>query len=190
MSDDNLEIIKKTLQASLEIIFFFEKQNMKKILLLSFVFHLSVNKSEAQTNPKYQSIQIRPDSVVYKMAFITLKIKKIADTFDITLSNTKVVEGWVKPERLLNTSGLQTGDLLCFITNNKYTQKDTILIKQPLNIRYEYPSDNGLIGVKTVILNETEVTLRTGYNPAMKFIQIEAVMASEKTKHIVTLPLK
>jgi hypothetical protein len=160
---------------------------MKKSWLFFFTGILLVAFTSAQSIPSSGKIPAAEDSAQLKTALIILKIIKQGSLYDVTVSSIRIVDGPAK-QQLNKSSNWQQGDLLCFLTNNKQKILDTILIKQPLNRRYEYPGENGVIGSKTVELNETSVLIRCPYQPATASLQIDAVTANNKSKYILTLP--
>lgn len=82
-------------------------------------------------------------------------------------------------------------DLVGFILNDQEQILDTLLIQQPLKVRYEYPDENiETLGRTTIDLTKNDVLIRFPYTNSMKFIRIYKVDGRKQLKLIDTLSLE
>ena len=162
---------------------------MKKILLASFICFFVIKISMAQSGSEINGSQNYRDTSTDKTLLVTLKIRKASSGITVTLVDKKIVAGTLKQFNNFTAANLKQDDLLFIISNGNHAAIDTFLLSQPLTRRYEYPGDNGVIGTKTVQLDETEIVVRSKYNPAMKYAEVETSGIEKKSTRIATLPL-
>lgn len=83
----------------------------------------------------------------------------------------------------------QAGDILCRILNRDLQILDSILIKNPLHVRTEFPDENGVIGATVLHYTEQELLLRFNYTAEMKHLLFSRFDSDAETIEIATLPL-
>jgi hypothetical protein len=133
-----------------------------------------------------QTVQENKPEADARFVLATLRIeKKGTGLYDIKLLKSVLLNGHYKN----NEPGRSAGDFICTVTNDQNIPLQKILIKDPLNIRYEYPDEEGRIGVKTVQKSEGEVLLRFNYIEGMKFLSIGKLDENGILTPVTTLPL-
>ena len=80
-------------------------------------------------------------------------------------------------------------DVVCFILDEHETILDTLILRHPLRVRYEYPTDDQFIGSITVDETETEVLLRFPYDEEMKFMRVTKVNHNRQLDVLSLFPL-
>lgn len=152
---------------------------MKKIIFF-VLFCLSVATTEAQTGNK----EPKPHGTI----FITLKISKTGEDYNVSIRNITIVAGYKKATHE-KANITNKDDLVCFILNNNKKIIDTLDIRLSFETRYEYPGENGTINSKIVELKEKEILLRYPYDPDIKYLQMLKPGTSNKLKTLGTLEL-
>ena len=123
-----------------------------------------------------------------KVALIHLKISRQGEIYSISVKDVTVINDEKKkplpPQDQANHNGL-----VCFILDKSNAIIDSIIVKEPLTRRYEYPREDGTIGSKETVLNEKDVMIRSMYNPRMEYLRILKVTGQTKRQSLVTLKL-
>jgi hypothetical protein len=83
----------------------------------------------------------------------------------------------------------QAGDILCRILNRDLQTLDSILIKNPLQVRTEFPDENGVIGATMLHYTEQELLLRFNYRAEMQHLLFSRFESDTETTEIATIPL-
>lgn len=103
--------------------------------------------------------------------------------------NGAFLKAGVYKEGLAPEEAGQTGDLLCLVLNRDMKTLDSILIKNPLRVRTEFPADNGEIG-STIIENPAqEVLIRFNYAADMKHLRFKQFNSATALTEVAILPL-
>lgn len=118
----------------------------------------------------------------------TLKIARLANVYDVRLLQSKLVEGMYKKAGNA-ASPISEGDLLCWVLNDQNQPLETIVIKDPLKIRYEYPDDGGQIGSAIIERPDNELVIRFNFIPGMKYLLIKRIGTDGEPVALATLPL-
>lgn len=150
---------------------------MKFILSMTFTVMLTscINKSNLSSG----NYLAKP----LKVALVTIKIIKSQNNYSVFITDSRIVEASLKnvdPE----PDGWLENDFYCLVLDKNRHIRDSLKINQPLNPRYEFPQENGVIGSQVVELNENEVLLRFGYQKEYKWLRIGNV---EKNRHFRAL---
>jgi len=103
--------------------------------------------------------------------------------------NGAFLKAGVYKEGLAPEDAGQAGDLLCMVLNRDMKTLDSLLIKNPLRVRMEFPADNGVIGSTMVEYPDQEVLIRFNYAVDMKYVQFRQFGTDMKLTEIATLPL-
>ncbi len=83
----------------------------------------------------------------------------------------------------------QEGDLHCLVLDRNLKPLDTILLKNPLRVRTEFPAGSGAIGATILEYPVQEILLRFNYVADMRHLQFWKIDTARNWEQIVTLPL-
>lgn len=122
-----------------------------------------------------------------KIAVISLKITKSENQYSVALTNATILNTTKKFSE--SSKKWDENDFVCFILDEQKQILDTLVIQQPLKVRYEFPKDDETIGTTTVDLLENEVLLRFAYSIKMKYLSIAKVGENRKLEKPDTLEL-
>lgn len=144
----------------------------KLIIYTSFILFCFTDSSDAQ---EIQSISVRNKNsdVEFqqsRLAVISLKITKIKDQYSVSFTNAGLFNTSKNIPELKKT--WTENDFVCFIIDEQKQILDTLVIQQPMKIRYEFPQEDETIGTKIIDLPENEVLLRFPYTTEMKRLSI------------------
>lgn len=144
----------------------------KLIIYTSFILLCLTNSADAQ---EIQSISVRNKNsdVEFQqsqLAVISLKITKTKDRYSVSLTNAGLFNTSKNIPELKKT--WTENDFVCFIIDEQKQILDTLVIQQPMKIRYEFPQEDETIGTKIIDLPENEVLLRFPYTTEMKRLNI------------------
>lgn len=168
-----------------------QKSYIAKRLLLTttfLVFLFLLNAQEAafpDTLPSSQTIGYSGN----KIAAISLNFAHSENGNSVRLIHIRIIE----TNKIITEQSRQwvENDFVGFILNNQGQNLDTLLIQQPLKVRYEYPKeDMKTLGSTIVDLPENDVLIRFPYIDSMKFIRIYKVDGRKQLKLIETLSLE
>ncbi|HLG36433.1 MAG TPA: hypothetical protein VI757_16260 [Bacteroidia bacterium] len=123
-----------------------------------------------------------------QFAALLLKVSEKDNKYTIEKGETKIVNGVYKTPRAAIDEGKEN-DLVCFILDERNTAVDSLLIPNPLSIRYEYPEDERNIGTAVMNKKENEIMVRFNYNPAMKYILIKRIGKDGSMAALATLTI-
>ena len=123
-----------------------------------------------------------------RTVLLSLRIEKKGNDYQVTIPNSRIIEAPMKngePEPAV----YRENDFLCFIQDRDKKNLDTLIVVQPLNPRYEFPGEEGVIGSKPVELQENEVLLRFAYTSVMIYLQVHKVEKNNQLKTLNTIKL-
>jgi hypothetical protein len=80
-------------------------------------------------------------------------------------------------------------DFVCLLLDQDEQILDTLIVKHPLKPAYEYPNEDGTLGMITVDVTENEVLLRFPYDDAMRFILVSEVTDQRRLIPVTKLHL-
>ena len=159
----------------------------RSFIIIPFLLLLSKARSQETTSVNsYKTTDNKPEQL--KIAVVTLRIAKNGGQYSVSIKNMTLVNS---SKKFLNEKSdkLNDDDFVCLILGENKRNIDTLKILQPLKIRYEYPTEDGTIGARTVDLLENEVLLRFNYNAGMKYLRVAKIGKNKKLKRLVTLKL-
>ncbi len=111
-----------------------------------------------------------------EILFVFLKMKEdtLAGEQTTTLVQTTKVEGKLKKD-FGTVQQVEEGHLLCsFLNQEKHVIKQT-LVEHPLHRHFEVPQQNGQWQNFNVRLAQADLTLRTQYDAAIRYVKVEAI---------------
>ncbi|MEY4903931.1 MAG: hypothetical protein RLZZ292_1746 [Bacteroidota bacterium] len=111
-----------------------------------------------------------------EILFVFLKMNEdtLAGEQSTTLVQTTKVEGKLKKD-FGTVQQVEEGHLLCsFLNQEKHVIKQT-LVEHPLHRHFEVPQQNGQWQNFNVRLAQADLTLRTQYDAAIRYVKVEAI---------------
>lgn len=160
-----------------------------KNLFFIILFSSSLITAEAQeTQSMLEKNKIAEmESEQPQIAVISLKITKTENQYSVAFTNATILNTIKNVSE--SSKKLNENDFVCFILDERKQILDTLIIQQPLKVRYEFPKDDETIGSTTVDLLENEVLLRFTYTMQMKYLRVAKVGESRKLIIIDTVEL-
>lgn len=125
---------------------------------------------------------------IIDVAVIALKFDRQAGNCAVSITNSALIRT-NKNRTLPVYRDWHTNDFVCFLLNADDEILDTLVIRQPLKPRYEYPGENGTIGSVATDLATNEVLVRFPYSETMRYLQVSEVTGQRQLNIITKLPL-
>ncbi|MES2678232.1 MAG: hypothetical protein V4635_00035 [Bacteroidota bacterium] len=157
---------------------------MRKLLfIILFSSSLIIAKAQNQAGSSTNNATTKAPQLV----IISLKITAAGNQYTVALTNNKIING----TQTFGNTGKNwiENDFIGFILDAGKQTLDTIVVSQPLKVRYEYPKDDGSIGSKVVNLSENVVLLRFKYTATMKYLRVAKALGNGELMMIDTLEL-
>jgi hypothetical protein len=156
---------------------------MKSILVFSLilVFLLTSCLSMRQS----RSEDIKQNGLVFILG--SLRLSKSPEGYLIELTDLKKVDGSLKKD--MNPKFWMENDFYCLVVDRFRHVTDTIRIAQPLNPRFEFPEESGVIGSKQVDLLKTDVLIRFPMREKLRSLELGIIDHSKKFKLISSIDI-
>jgi hypothetical protein len=113
-----------------------------------------------------------------QLLVLSLKVTSKENSDNVAISKSRIVKGGIEKKKRVSYWGVN--DYVCFVSNDKNTVIDTVVLVRPLYPRLEYPKDNGKIGSFINQLEEIELIVRLPFHADMKFIEVFKVVEDKK----------
>lgn len=122
-------------------------------------------------------------------AFIlgSLHLSKSPEGYLVELTDLKKVDGSLKKD--IKPKFWMENDFYCLVVDRFRNVTDSIRIAQPLNPRFEFPGENGVIGSKQVELLKTDVLIRFPMREKLRSLELGIVDHSKKFKLISSIDI-
>lgn len=159
------------------------------VICIPFIWMCYTNSATAQE--KQPSSESNKNSTIQsqqaQLAVISLKITRVENKYSVAITKAAL---FITSKNVSDTKKKwMENDFVCLIVNDQKQALDTLIIRQPMSIRYEFPTDDETIGTKTVELSENEILLRFPYTAEMKYLSISACETNGNLVLIDTLEL-
>ena len=121
------------------------------------------------------------------LAVMSLEIIRTTSSYDVALKNTRLLPG--SKNILPFSKKWKANDFVCFMVNDEGAPIDTLVISSPMEVRYEYPMEEGKIGNTLIKKDKNEILLKWKFKPLTTHVQV--AYADEKLQLILlkSLPL-
>ena len=159
---------------------------MKKIIpffLIVFFLTGALAKVFAQNPDSKMTDEKNPHLVL-----VSLKISKVRKQYRVKKESSLLARGVYKRNDGCQQPDLKN-DFFCILLNAKKEILDTILIKNPLNTRIEYPNENGEIGSTVLEKEEDFVLIRFNYEEQMNTLIIRKMQKNGKWKTLTSFSI-
>jgi hypothetical protein len=153
------------------LIISFSKRKKTLILLLALIISILTLPGPPAGASENQDANVHSSGV--KLAILSLKISKSGNQYSLSVTNYMFLNTSKNFDNTLKS--WKENDFVCFLLNKENRVIDTLVIQQPLNVRYEFPEVDGSIGSTTVGMKENEIVLRFPYRKQIEFIRIDRV---------------
>lgn len=113
-----------------------------------------------------------------KCVIASIKIKEDKENYIIKVIDSKIIN--LSQQKLNEVKkNIENGDIICFPLDTKLNILDTVVIDQPLSRRYEYPTDNNVIGSSVIESKESDVIIRFRYSEDIMYLRFIRVKEGE-----------
>jgi hypothetical protein len=155
---------------------------MKRTLLYYLILLFLFTSCHSIRQSQHEEISQTDSQVI----LCTFHLSKSPEGYYIELTDLKKVDGKLKYTKSNPRLWLEN-DFYCMVINRFNQVTDSIRIEQPLNPRYEFPDENGIIGVKNVELQETDVLVRFPNREKLQSLQLGIVDQLKKFRQISSI---
>ena len=121
------------------------------------------------------------------IGLVSLTFSKKDTLVYITLDQFTTIET-DKPLLRENTR-LAPGDYVCLVTDETGVASDTLYVRDPLHVRYEYPGEGDTIGSAEFRLDRQSVVLRFRYRETSRTLRIERLSTDRQPEILAIFPL-
>lgn len=123
------------------------------------------------------------------VALVALKFVRQGETTHVSVTHSTRIQ--TSKNRVESSSKeWTTDDFVCLLMDQDEHILDTLVIKHPLKLAYEYPNEDRTLGMINVDVTENEVLLRFPYDDAARFLLVSEVTNQRQLKTITRLTLK
>jgi hypothetical protein len=122
-----------------------------------------------------------------QLAIVSLKFVKTAGNPEVSIVKFRVIQS----AKIVHSNPVHPEGLTynCIFTNSAGDEIQSIALEDPLNPRYEYPDEDGVLQWVRLPQDENEILIRFPYSSEMQSIQIVRPGERHEADILCTIPL-